>query len=151
MSGFDHLKSLNYMNNHMTLIAIGAVLLELFFWLPILVSLYLVMRKGRGIKGKWLFILLGPVMASTLLSLAAIAIALPIAFISIYIVPAFVQAFGYKPYWLPLAEFFSRYSPLSYFVIVVSVWIVIGTWLTVYLWPRWPKLFEALIHKPISK
>jgi hypothetical protein len=139
------------MNNAMTMIAVGAILLEVLFWLPVFVSLYLVIRKGRGIKGKWLFIFLGPVMASTLLCLAIIAIALPMAFISIYLAPAFIQAYGHKPYWLPFAEFFGRYGGGGYFLIVIMVWIVLGTWLTIKIWPRWPKLFEALLYQPNLK
>jgi hypothetical protein len=129
------------------LFLILGVVLELIFWMPIFYGLYLAIRGGKEVKGRWLFVLVSPALVFTVLfgiPILLISIFSPLA---IFVVPAFKQILQHTPWWTWLAEYFVKYWWIG-FLPVLFVSNIAATFLVNSIWKRWPALFDALVGKP---
>jgi hypothetical protein len=115
----------------------------LAFLSPILLSAYLVTRRGSGVPGRWLFLIVGPILGYTLFWSAAMLVALPMSFIANFLVPAIVQILDVRPHWLPVVDWVAKYW---YFVMPVFFATVVPA-VTVWVWRRWPAVFAALVNR----
>lgn len=125
------------------------VVSQIVFWMPFFYCGYLVIKRGEGVKGRWLFAIVCPTIALTLL------VGIPVLFLSIFsilanfVVPLFKQALQHLPWWIPIAEGIARYWWMAYFPVVLVY--CVGTIIFANaLWQRWPGLFDALVSKPCS-
>ena len=107
---------------------------------PILVAVFLVVVKGRGVRGRWLFVVVGPVLAYTVLWVITLVFIVPATFVVVWLAPATKELYNQLPYWYPLAELFVKYDKL----IAAVACGVLASWLAVYVWPRWSALLAVL-------
>ena len=117
-----------------------AVLANIAILSPVFVSAYLAVRRGRGVQGRWVFVLAGPVVAYTVAILLSVIFVLPVWIAAVFFVPAIVQVLGIRPYWISAYNLHSQY----WFFYVSVLLSAMSTWLSWYLWPRWPAVFLAL-------
>jgi hypothetical protein len=142
--GFDLQASNSPMETHPWFFLVGGMILIYGIILsPVLVSVYLVFRKGAGVSGRWVFVLAGPILAYTVAWMFVTIIALPVVAICVYLIPAIVQILGVRPYWLPIAEWVTQY----WYLIFTAALGLMSAWVALYLWPRWPDVFTALAKR----
>lgn len=111
---------------------------------PILVSVFLVLFKGRGVRGRWLFLVAGPVIAYSILWVFTLVFVVPATFVLVLLAPATKEIFNQMPYWFAVAAWVTEYQWL-----LASVTCgLLAAWLAAYLWPRWPAVLWALAQPP---
>ena len=121
----------------------------IFFGLlsPVLCALYLAMVKGRGVSGRWLFLIFGPAFSYGLVWVGAIVFYLPFYLAAVFLVPA-LRELGHKsPFWAPIVDWVLKYDLL----IVCGALIALSFWLVLYLWPRWPNLLAAMANPAVKR
>jgi hypothetical protein len=111
---------------------------------PIAVCAFLSLFLGRGVRGHWLFVLAGPLLAYTILWLVLMLLYIPAAFAVIFLVPSTMDLLGVRPFWLPLASWVVGKEPF----IAAGAAGLLSCWLATYVWPRWPGVFAALRDPP---
>jgi hypothetical protein len=112
----------------------------LVFFAPILVSAFLVVFKGRHVRGRWLFLLVGPLVVYTILWLAMLVFMVPAWFVLTWFTPAVVEIVNNTPFWYPFYSWVAKYDGY----IASTVCFGLSIWLVGHFWPRWPKILEAL-------
>lgn len=116
----------------------------LAFLSPLLVAVFLVLFKGRGVRGRWLFLVAGPVMAYSILWVFTLVFIVPAYIVLTLFTPAVKELLNHTPYWYPLATWFVKHEGLIAALACASL----ALWLLLHLWPRWPSLLQALAAKP---
>jgi hypothetical protein len=107
---------------------------------PILVAVSLALFKGGGVRGRWLFVIVGPVLAYTVLWAVTLVFIVPATFVVVWLAPATKDLYNQLPYWYPVAEWFVKYDKL-----IASVACgALASWLALYVWPRWSALLSVL-------
>jgi hypothetical protein len=96
------------------------------------------------VRGRWLFLLVGPLVVYTVLWLALLIFMLPAWFVLTWFTPAIVQLLNSKPFWYPLFSWVAEYD--GYIASAVSLSLTL--WLVTHFWPRWPAILEALASSP---
>lgn len=129
-----------------TLVIALIVTATLLFYGQFLVAIYYPLFKGKGVRGRWIFVLAAPLLTGSVVFFSLLFFALPIGLVSIYIAPVLKQAFEYTPFWIVLPNQMGKYL---YFAIPL-IWGTLGFILTRLLWPRWPALLSALLGEPIK-
>jgi hypothetical protein len=123
------------------------IALEMVAWLPFLYGTYLAIRKGKDVRGRWLFVLVSPILTFSLLVVLPLMLWSVFAPLAIFVAPAFKQILQHAPWWSPIADVWVRYWWLSFIPIAV-VYVVLATWSAHKLWKRWPRVFDALVSDP---
>lgn len=119
-------------------------LLAFFIFLsPILVSAYLVLVRGRNVRGRWLFLLVGPLIVYTVLWLALLLFMVPAWFVLTWFTPAVLELTQSKPFWYPVFSWVAQYD--GYIASVVTLGL--SVWLVQHFWPRWPAVLAALTQQ----
>lgn len=116
---------------------------------PVVLALALSIRGGRQVPGRWIFVLVAPVFAYTVLGFVLVVVGLPMAVFSVLFVPAMVELFAARPSWLALAELV-----VSYWWILVPLYGgLVAPWLVLRLWRHWPGVLEAIarVRRPEEK
>ncbi len=113
---------------------------------PVLVCAFLSIFRGRGVRGRWVFLFAGPLLAYTVLWLFLLVLYVPTALAVIFLVPSTVDLFKAQPFWFPLASWVVGKEPF----IAAGACGLLSTWLSIYVWPRWPGVFTAL-RDPVNK
>lgn len=111
---------------------------------PIAVCAFLSLFRGRGVRGRWLFVLAGPVLAYTILWLVLMLLYIPAAFAVIFLVPSTMDVLGVGPFWLPLASWVVGKEPF----LAAGAAGLLSCWLVTFVWPRWPGVLAALRDPP---
>ena len=119
-------------------------LLYLAYLSPILVSAFLVVVKGKGVRGRWLFLVVGPVLAYTIMWVATLVFFAPAWIIITFLAPAVIDFTGTGPYWMPVAAWLSKND----FWLAGLTCACLATWIAFYVWPRWPAFLDALVSEP---
>ena len=114
---------------------------------PILVSLALVLFRGRHVHGRWLFLVVGPVVAYTILWVFTLVFIVPATFVLVLLAPATKELFNQMPYWFHIAAWVTEHQ----FALAALTCGTLATWLAVWLWPRWPNTLYALAQPPGSR
>jgi len=120
------------------------LLLNLAFLSPILVSVFLAVFRGRGVSGRWLFVLVGPVAAYTVLWVATLVFIAPAWLILTFFTPAVKELTNHTPYWYPFASWLASND----WWLAGVVCALLAAWLVLHLWPRWPAILAALVSSP---
>jgi len=107
---------------------------------PILVAVFLAVFKGRGVQGRWLFVIVGPVLAYTVLWVFTLVFIVPATFVVVWFAPATKELYDQLPYWYPVAEWFVKYDKL----IAAVACGALASWLATYVWPHWSELLSVL-------
>jgi hypothetical protein len=113
---------------------------------PILVSAFLSVFKGGGVRGRWLFLFAGPVLAYSILWVFTLFVIVPATFVVVLLAPVTKELFNQMPYWFGLAALATKYQAL----LACAVFGLLASWLALYVWPRWPALLWALVQPPES-
>lgn len=116
----------------------------LIFFSPFLVSTYLVVFKGRGVRGRWIFLIVGPLIVYTVLWLALLIFMVPAWFVLTWFTPAMKELLNATPFWYPFFSWVAKYDGY----IASGVCLATTMWLTLHFWPRWSAILEALLSKP---
>jgi hypothetical protein len=111
------------------------------FFSQFLVAIYFPLFKGKGIRGRWAFVLAAPVLTLSILMTCYLLIAIPLGLVAIFVTPALKQAFDFSPYWVGFAEWISQYLA----IIIWFIWGLVGILTCRFLWLRWPALLAALL------
>jgi hypothetical protein len=111
---------------------------------PMLVSALLVLFRGRGVRGRWLFLLAGPVIAYSVVWLFTLVVIIPATFVVVLLAPATKDLFDQMPYWFTVAATATKYQ----FLLASIVCGLLSAWLALHLWPRWPAILWALVQPP---
>jgi hypothetical protein len=114
---------------------------------PILVSAFLVIFKGRGVRGRYLFLVAGPVVAYSLLWVFTLVIIVPATFVVVLLAPATKELFNQMPYWFAVAAWATKHQMLLASVVCGAL----ATWLALHVWPRWPAILWALVQPPAQR
>ena len=110
---------------------------------PIFVALYLVVFRGRGVHGRWLFLVAGPVLAYTVLWVVILVFVVPASFVVVFIAPGTKELLDQVPFWYPAAAWAVKYSNELLAIVCGSL----AAWLALHIWPRWPALLQALAQR----
>jgi hypothetical protein len=116
----------------------------LIFLSPFLVSVYLVLFRGKGVRGRWLFLVVGPLIVYTVLWLAMLIFMVPAWFVLVWFTPAMKELLDSTPFWYPFFSWVAKYD--GYIASIVC--LATTVWLTLHFWPRWTGILEALSSKP---
>lgn len=111
---------------------------------PMLVSALLVIFKGRGVRGRWLFLLAGPVIAYSIVWLFTLVVIIPATVVVVLLAPATKELFDQMPYWFSVATMATKYQ----FLLASVVCGLLSAWLALHLWPRWPAILWAVVQPP---
>jgi hypothetical protein len=111
---------------------------------PILVAAFLVAFKGRGVYGRWLFLVAGPILAYSILWVFTLVVIVPATFVVVFLAPATKDLFNQMPYWFSVAAWATEYQWLLASLACGGL----ATWLAKYVWPRWPAILFALVKPP---
>jgi hypothetical protein len=114
---------------------------------PILISLVLVLFRGKLVRGRWLFLLVGPVLAYTILWVFTLVFIVPATFVLVLLAPGTQATFNQMPYWFHLAAWVTKYQ----YLLAALTCGALATWIAVWLWPRWPNILYALAQPPESR
>jgi hypothetical protein len=121
-----------------------SLLLFLAFLSPIVAAAFLAVFKGRGVRGRWLFLVAGPVIAYSILWVFTLVFIIPAYIVLTLFTPAVKELLDHTPYWYPFASWFVRYEVF----IAGFACALLALWLVAYLWPRWSSVLYALAAKP---
>jgi hypothetical protein len=128
-------------------VALLAVVIFFGLLSPVLCALYLATFKGRGVSGRWLFLIFGPAFSYGLVWVGTIVFYLPFYLAALFLVPA-LRELGHKsPFWVPIIDWVLKYDLL----IVCGALIALSLWLVLYLWPRWPSLLAAMANPAVKR
>ena len=126
--------------DHIRVVLVVAVVAFYGQLFPFALALYFVIRKGRGVTSKWLFVVVAPTLGYGAFLLLLLFVALPITVANIFFVPALKEMFDTLPVWLTSSQWLTAYAV----VVIPVVCMALATGSTLYLWPRWPALVRAL-------
>jgi hypothetical protein len=118
----------------------------LVFFSQFLVAIYFPLFKGKGVRGRWAFVLVAPVLTASVLMTCYLLIAIPIGMVAIFVTPVLKQAFDFLPYWIGFSEWISQY----FAIITWSIWGIVGILMCRFLWPRWPAFLAVLLGEKIQ-
>ena len=111
---------------------------------PIFASVFLVLFKGRRVRGRWLFLLVGPLCVYTILWIAMLIFMVPAWFVLTWFTPAVKEIIHNTPFWYPAYSWVAKYD----LYIASLLCFGLSAWLVAHFWPRWPKILEALTSPP---
>ena len=111
---------------------------------PLWVSLLLVLFRGRRVRGRWLFLVVGPVVAYTILWVFTLIFIVPATFVLVLLAPATRDMFHQMPYWFQVAAWVTEYQ----YLLAALTCGGLASWLAVWLWPRWPNILPAIAQPP---
>ncbi len=114
---------------------------------PILASLAVVLFRGKGVRGRWLFLVVAPVVAYTILWVFTLVFIVPATFVVVLLAPGTKDLFDQMPYWFGVASWVTQHQ---YLIAAVSCG-ALSAWLALWLWPRWPNILFALAQPPGTK
>ena len=89
----------------------------------------------------------GPVVAYTILWVFTLLFIVPATFVLVLLAPATRDMFREMPYWFQLAAWVTEYQYLLAAVTCGGL----ASWLALWLWPRWPNILYALAQPPHPK
>ena len=89
----------------------------------------------------------GPVVAYTILWVFTLVFIVPATFVLVLLAPATKELFNQMPYWFYIAAWVTEYQ----FALAALTCGTLATWLAVWLWPRWPNTLYALAQPPGSR
>jgi hypothetical protein len=113
---------------------------------PIWISILLVFFRGKSVRGRWLFLIAGPVIAYTIVWLFTLVVIVPATFVLVLTAPATKELFDQMPYWFPIAVWVTKHQ---YLLASLACGGLAG-WLGFWLWPRWPNILVAISQSPDS-
>jgi hypothetical protein len=113
------------------------------FFSQFLVAIYFPLFKGKGVRGRWIFVLIAPVLTASILMTCYLLIGVPLGLVAIFVTPALKQAFDFLPYWIGFAEWIARY----FTIIIWLIWGLVGILTCRFLWPRWPAFLGVLLDE----
>lgn len=111
---------------------------------PIWVSALLVLFRGSQVRGRWLFLVVAPVIAYTILWVFTLVFIIPATFVLVLLAPATRELFNQMPYWFRVAAWVTEYQ----YLLAALACGLLASWLAVWLWPRWPSILHALAKPP---
>jgi hypothetical protein len=111
---------------------------------PILVSAALALAKGKGVRGRWLFLFVAPILAYTILWVLTLVFIVPATVVVVFLAPATQDLFNKMPYWYGIAAWMTEYQ----LFLAAGACGNLAAWLAVWLWPRWPNILFALTLPP---
>ena len=112
----------------------------LVFFAPIFVSAFLVAFRGKGVRGRFLFLFVGPLVVYTVLWLAMLIFLVPAWFVLAWFTPAVKEIVNNTPFWFPFYSWVAKYDGY----IASALCFGLSVWLVGHFWPRWPRILEAL-------
>jgi hypothetical protein len=111
------------------------------FFGQFLIAIYFPLFKGKGVRGRWIFIFAAPILTASIVLTGYFFIALPMGLAAVFLVPALKQAFNFSPYWIAFPYWVSSYWRF----VAWFIWGVLGIVVCRFLWPRWPALLAVLL------
>jgi hypothetical protein len=111
------------------------------FFSQFLVAIYFPLFKGKGVRGRWIFVLVAPLLTASMMMTCYLMVATPLSLVAIFVAPALKQAFDFSPYWSVFAEWMSQY----FAIVVWLIWGLVGVLTCRFLWPRWPALLSVML------
>jgi hypothetical protein len=123
------------------------LLAVLIFFAPIIASAFLACVRGRGVRGRWLFLIVGPLIVYTVIWLAMLIFMVPAWFVLTWFTPALHEILHTKPFWFPVFAWVAKHD--GYIASVIS--LALTFWLVGHFWPRWPAILAALTSPSSSK
>jgi len=123
--------------------AIGLVAL----WAPFFVAAWLVLFRGSGVRARWLFLLVGPIVVYSILWVITVIFIIPASFVLVLVAPATKDMFNQMPYWFSVAAWVTQYQ----WVVAAVLCTSLSAWLARWVWPRWPALLAAITSPPAAR
>lgn len=111
------------------------------FFSQFLVAIYFPLFKGKGVRGRWIFVLVAPLLTASMMMTCYLMVATPLSLVAIFVAPALKQAFDSLPYWSVFAKWIGQCSA----IIVWLIWGLVGVLTCRFLWPRWPALLSVML------
>jgi hypothetical protein len=125
-----------------TTLTIATLLMGLFiFFGQFLTAVYFPLFKGKGVRGRWLFILVAPILTTSIVLTCYFLLALPMGLVVVWVTPALKQAFDFVPYWILFPYWVSSY----WWFFVWFIWGLVGIMVCRFLWPRWAAFLGILL------
>lgn len=112
-------------------------LLQIF---PFVLACYLALFRGNGVAGRWLFVPLAPLLGYGAFIAIVVVCLLPLMVANLFFVPAVKQLLNVVPGWVHAERLF---APAT-IVLIPLLCLILATASTIFLWPRWPLIFQAL-------
>jgi hypothetical protein len=124
-----------------TLTVLTLLMGVIVFFSQFLTAIYFPLFKGKGVRGRWIFIFIAPIVTASMMLTGYLFVALPMGLVVVWVVPAFKQIFDFMPYWIPFPYWVSSY----WWFVVWLIWGTVGIVVSKFLWPRWPSLLAVFL------